>query len=1039
MSFIQFWLENKKDWENNISVVASVNADLEQRQTQYTYKEIDQRSTSLAQQLLHLKAGDASRGLKPMNAHQPIALYLSQSVHYIVSVLAVWKADFRFVSISREETMPWLQRQYLLNAYSQSGEDHLQIVLTDNIAAKDFFCQRLGSQYTVLNVTGMQVKPDCPRISQMKLPQDKISQEAHLDTPAYDAASSGSTGKPKLARNRHRGLNAVMTAHIETLKITPSSRVLCYADPGFDAHLIEIMMALGAGARLYILPLEYRKNPRRIIQYYRENNISIGIVTPTLLRLLQDQLSILPALQCLVSTGESLSPSLLSACLSRASHPDFMLVNGWGNVEASIASTLKVFDKSHLSRLNNELDVPLSVGSPIPGCRIVLLPANVQVDGPLQLPLLEHPVDPDNISLVAMNQQQLSGRVFSTSQGVYQFEGLDPAVPMIAYLVGDNVGLGYFSAGPNETGKFQRVTFFSEKKESGSALAFNTADAMRLDESTGELVFLERTDTVEKVLGKQVDLLGLENNIATALGFKSELRIFVFPKRCETTGAHQLIVVFYTSTRKHAIKFSQLLKSLMQSYKMLLAHMPDEWRWLPVWPSALPSVKQVTTVAGKTQAHMGVRKWLTEVNYKDETMPLLSLGERDASFELGPSMPVVALDNILRLVSVYSGRAVSQLTPDMTLSSLGVSSIQLTQLCEYLKKELLGQEKEVGNHFAAAYLQSVLTKNPTIVMLAEVVALLGATTSVLKALSSAVDLPCENPFFLFPSVLGCGTDDFKMFSETVESVYREKQDPTNKINFLTFDLQPLYEHGFDLSHFKLLAVYIASTIMKTFSDRTDFYIAGFSTGATLAFAVGEALERSGKRCHFIAVDAVPGLELVLLDKKTHLKYIEALDMLRKLACSLDLLGIESLTYPTLKPTPGHAQSILMLFERLREHIVKTIEDLTSQQRKLKQCSVAEQLALGTLGYEPQRTLTDIWVARAEASQVYQFFKQQVTDRWGHGMGWPTRNSDRQVKLSVCDHFTLFKPTLSDEAEGASNAAQIELLALCTKVFFNRKF
>lgn len=78
----------------------------------------------------------------------------------------------------------------------------------------------------------------------------------------YAIATSGSTGRPKVVLGSQESLTTLISWLATRLAITEEDRVAMTASPGFDAHLLDLWLALGTGAALVVPPRRLSAPPR---------------------------------------------------------------------------------------------------------------------------------------------------------------------------------------------------------------------------------------------------------------------------------------------------------------------------------------------------------------------------------------------------------------------------------------------------------------------------------------------------------------------------------------------------------------------------------------------------------------------------------------------------------------------------------------------------------------------------------------------------------------------------------------------------------
>ncbi|WP_246350949.1 non-ribosomal peptide synthase/polyketide synthase [Nocardia barduliensis] len=188
---------------------------------------------------------------------------------------------------------------------------------------------------------------------------------------AYVVYTSGSTGKPKGVAVTNEGLANFAVEQRERYRVDRRSRVLQVAAPGFDAVMLELLMAHANGAVLVVSPPEVFAGAQ-LAELIRAQEVTHAFVTPSVLATMSP--AGLDSLQVLVAGGEAVPAETVSVWA-----PGRRLHNGYGPTETTI-----------MVAISDPLCVgdPVTIGGPIRGVDAVVLderlrPVPVGVTGQL--------------------------------------------------------------------------------------------------------------------------------------------------------------------------------------------------------------------------------------------------------------------------------------------------------------------------------------------------------------------------------------------------------------------------------------------------------------------------------------------------------------------------------------------------------------------------------------------------------------------------------------------------------------------------------
>ncbi len=186
---------------------------------------------------------------------------------------------------------------------------------------------------------------------------------AQPDDPAYIIYTSGSTGVPKGVVLRHRGLTNMALHHVEAFGFDASDRLVQFYSPSFDGSMMEVFVALLAGARLVLVRADLVKDVPAFSAYIaRQGATTINALPVYLSTLDWDALG---SIRRIVSAGDNARvEDARRLAKTRSVH------NSYGPTEATVCVTDYVVDP------NVAYGARLPVGKPIRNVRIYLLDEN---------------------------------------------------------------------------------------------------------------------------------------------------------------------------------------------------------------------------------------------------------------------------------------------------------------------------------------------------------------------------------------------------------------------------------------------------------------------------------------------------------------------------------------------------------------------------------------------------------------------------------------------------------------------------------------
>ncbi|MET9028532.1 amino acid adenylation domain-containing protein [Nocardia sp. NPDC004168] len=326
--------------------------------TSLTYAELDRRSNRLARALI-------ARGLGPGTR---VALGLIRSIDSVVALLAATKAGATFVPVDPKYPAERI-RHMLADSGCATGVTitaHAEQLRAGAPAGREIEWLLLDRPEFAAELDG---HDDAPIHDHER---SRANQVADL---AYLVYTSGSTGTPKGVAVTHGGLSNLADEIRDRIGVDERSRTLHFATPSFDAAILDLLIALGAGAAMVICPADIYGGDELAALLERER-VSHGFMTPAALATIDHERWPLPHLRALMVGGEAVAPDLVARWA-----PGRVLCDVYGPTETTVVITI-----SRPIRFGD----PITIGSLVRGARALVLderlrPVPVGVPGELYL------------------------------------------------------------------------------------------------------------------------------------------------------------------------------------------------------------------------------------------------------------------------------------------------------------------------------------------------------------------------------------------------------------------------------------------------------------------------------------------------------------------------------------------------------------------------------------------------------------------------------------------------------------------------------
>jgi amino acid adenylation domain-containing protein/non-ribosomal peptide synthase protein (TIGR01720 family) len=308
-------------------------------ETTLSFGALDEWSNRLARLLAHHRVG----------SEDVVALVMPRSSHLLASVWAVAKTGAAFALLD-----PRNPRERIAGMAADCGA---RLVVTTT-AARDTVPD---GDWSTLVVDDETVAAAVAARSGAPLTTAQRPLPVRADNLAYIIYTSGTTGTPKGVAVTHAGLANFAAEQHERYRVDPESRVLQAAAPGFDAVMLEILLAHPHGAALVVAAPDLFAG-LELAELIRAQRVTHAFLTPTVLATMSPEE--LDGFAVLVSGGEALRPDL-----ARTWSPGRRLFNGYGPTETTIM--VAISDPVSAGE-------PIVIGGPIRGTSALVLDARLR-------------------------------------------------------------------------------------------------------------------------------------------------------------------------------------------------------------------------------------------------------------------------------------------------------------------------------------------------------------------------------------------------------------------------------------------------------------------------------------------------------------------------------------------------------------------------------------------------------------------------------------------------------------------------------------
>ena len=305
-----------------------------------TYAQLNTKSNQLAHCLIE-------QGIK---VEDFVGLCFERSLEMMVALMAILKAGAAYLPL--DPSYPKDRLGYMMK------DSDLSVILT----VQNLLDITKGEERQQLALDNHEFVRQLSNHSSQN-PDIKGLKLEHL---AYVIYTSGSTGLPKGVMNTHKSLNNLCQWHVSEYNVTAEKRATHLASIAFDAAVWEIWPYLICGASIQLISDEVRVSPHRLLDIFKQRNITHCFLPTALLEASFDLFDTheKTSLEYILTGGEKLSKFGFVNSTTK-------LVNHYGPTESTVVTISYV--------TNNKGKIAPPIGKPIANISTYILDNTMQL------------------------------------------------------------------------------------------------------------------------------------------------------------------------------------------------------------------------------------------------------------------------------------------------------------------------------------------------------------------------------------------------------------------------------------------------------------------------------------------------------------------------------------------------------------------------------------------------------------------------------------------------------------------------------------